>query len=151
MQPSRKSRVNSARRLVFFALVAAQAIRASPLPGARADHLSARTLAAAEGFEVQLRGEEVNFVFSPASFADARESASFVTAGHPMAPSDFGFDSHFYPADPPRASQGDPLRSAEPPSWMSVGMAAVLLAGTRTEHRRRRTRTGQRHNTGPPA
>lgn len=139
--PSRRTgKIRVAQRAALLLWITAQAISASALPGQHEDRYNIWKVAAAAASQDPSTDSE------PAKAFDAATeplNSTLFNAASPASPIELGFDTGAAYAPP--AEQHDPLRVAEPPTWMSVGVAAALLAGASPRHHRRRTRTGHRH------
>lgn len=149
MQPRREGKIRSAQRAALLLWIAAHTLSASTLPGQHGDRYSVWKLAVAEAAQPASARSEPAPAFEAATAMEPPNSLLVGVVVYPASPRELGFDMGV--AYAPSTEKGDPLRGAEPPTWMSVGVAAALLAGTTPRHHRRRTRTGHRHAAEPVA
>jgi len=147
MQPRRAGKIRVAERAALLLWIAAHTISASTLPGQAQGRYNVWKLAVAAAAVAPSAGSEPILAFDAAPAGAPLDSTPFPGAASPASPAELGFDTGGAYAPP--AEQHDPLRGAEPPTWMSVGVAAALLAGASPRHHRRRTRTGHRHAAEP--
>ncbi|HXP62491.1 MAG TPA: hypothetical protein VN829_18475 [Dongiaceae bacterium] len=143
MQPSPEGQIWSGLRAALLLWIAAHAMSASTLPGPPEDFYTVWTPAAAEAAQALWARPEPALAFDAPAAMEPLSPTLFLIVAGPETPIELVSDADEDYAPP--AGQDGPLRGYEPPTWMSVGAVAVVLAGTGTRHHRRRKRTRRRH------
>ena len=143
MQSSREGKICVVARVALLLWTAAHTMSASTLPGQHEDLYSVWALSVAEVAQAPSASSEAALAFDAAAATELLNSILITNLANSASPIEVSFDAGAAYA-PPTEDHG-PLRGAEPPTWMSVGVAAALLAGSSPRRHRRRTRTGHRH------